>query len=179
MFTTSPNTIPWRVAPAPRSTIAPPSTDAESHRHGDLGLLVHLFDHREDPEGTEHGPFRVVLMNGRNTVDGQHCIADELLDGAAESLDLSLHAGKEVREGRAHILRVGEMEALRGIHEIAEEDRDDAPFLTVPAPILMGPELGAARRAIAGRVGARLAADSAGGHGWSVCRPLRQVMGRV
>ncbi len=154
-----------------------PRLDAQSHRHGDLRLLVHLFDHREDPKSAEHGPFRVVLVNGRNAVDGQHGITHELLDGPAEPLDLSLDTGEEVREGRAHILRVGEMEALRGIHEIAEEDRDDTPFLTVLAPIPRRPELGTARRAVAGRVGARLAADRAGGHGWSVCRPLQQVMG--
>jgi hypothetical protein len=62
--------------------------------------------------------------------EGSHDgIADELLDRAAEALDLLAQASVVGAKARTHVLRVLPLGLGREADEIAEEDGDDLPFL--------------------------------------------------
>ena len=69
-------------------------------------------------------------MRGGCSEDGHDGISDELLDRAAEALDVCLDALVVRPEGRADVLRVGAVGTIREADEIDEEHRDDLPFLS-------------------------------------------------
>ena len=70
--------------------------------------LEAVLDQRvTDRERRAHGALRIVLMRDRRAEDGHHRVADELLDGAAEALELSRAASVVGRKRRAHVLGIG------------------------------------------------------------------------
>ncbi len=71
----------------------------------------------------------VVPESDGRAEDAHDRIADELLDPAAEPLELGPHALVIRREERTHVLGVELLGASREPHEIDEHDRDDAPLL--------------------------------------------------
>ena len=77
MFTRSPATIPWSLAP--RVTAASPVSDAgaclDPRAEGPHGV--------DQLEGRPDRALRVVLVGDRRAPDGHDRVADELLDRAA------------------------------------------------------------------------------------------------
>jgi hypothetical protein len=55
-------------------------------------LVVQVVDRVEDPQCREHRTLGVVFVRDRGAEDSHDCIADELLDCAAEAFDLPFHA---------------------------------------------------------------------------------------
>ena len=99
--------------------------------HGELQfvLLVQVLDRVEDLQRGAHGAIRIVLVRGRRAEDGHDRVADELLDRAAEVLDLLFHARVIRTERRAHILGIGAIGARGEADEVDEQDRDDLSLL--------------------------------------------------
>jgi hypothetical protein len=68
---------------------------ADRHLHGELRLgvgLVQLLDRLQDAQARPYRPLRVVLAGERSSEHGDHGVADELLDGAAETLEFRAEA---------------------------------------------------------------------------------------
>jgi hypothetical protein len=65
-----------------------------------------------------------------------HGIADELLDRAAEPLELLLQPGVVGSENRGDVLRIHLLGLRREADEIAEERRNDLPLLTRCAHVM-------------------------------------------
>jgi hypothetical protein len=61
---------------------------------------------------------------------GHHGVADELLHGAAEPLDLAPDAAVVPSQRLPHVLGVGLVEARGELDHVAEQDRDDLALLT-------------------------------------------------
>jgi hypothetical protein len=98
--------------------------------HGDLEtFLTELSDRVEDAQRRPHRALGVVLVRDRCAEDGHHRVADELLDGAAEALDVRLHALVVRAQRRADVLRVGTVGPAGEADEVDEEHRDDLSFL--------------------------------------------------
>ena len=107
--------------------------------------------------------FGVVLVRDRGAEDRHHRVADELLDGAAEALELVPEAGVVRAEQRAHLLGIHLLGARREADEIGEEHGHDLALLE---PRLLGRrERRAARVAEAGAFRVLLAAARARDHG--------------
>ena len=68
-------------------------------------------------------------MCKRDTEDGHHRVADELLDRAAVAFDLMLDARVVRTERRADVLGIRAIRPGGEPHEIDEEDADDLPLL--------------------------------------------------
>ena len=67
---------------------------ARGNAHADVQLegvvaLVERGDRVTGREGSTHGSLGIVLVRRRSTVDRDHGVADELLDGAAVPLQLT------------------------------------------------------------------------------------------
>jgi hypothetical protein len=117
-------------------------------------------------ERGSHGSLGVVLVRDRRAEDGNHCIADELLDRPAEALELGADALMVRLEQSPHVLGIHRLGAGSEPHEVAEEAGDDLALLSRYADV----KLGAATRAEA-RVGRVLApAAGAGLHGERIGR---------
>jgi hypothetical protein len=82
-----------------------------------------------DRECGADGTFGVVLMCHRRTERGHDRVADELLDGAAESLDLRAYAFEVRALKRPHVLRIELFRLRSGADQVAEEDRHQLPLL--------------------------------------------------
>ena len=123
-------------------------------------VLVQLDDDLGKPERGPHRPLGVVGPCHGRAEDGHDRVAQELLDGAAEPVDL-VADGAEVRpQERPHPLRVGAMRAEREVDQVDEQDGDVADLL-VDRHLL--DDLGAARAAPAlRRLPDRLGLDPAG-----------------
>ena len=130
-------------------------------------LRVQLLDRLEDPQRRTNRPLGVVLVRPRRAEDGHDRVADELLDGAAEALDLLPHPLVVGPQPRADVLRVGAVRAAGEADEVDEEHRHDLPLLRLGG---RGRQRGAARPAEAGTAGVVLAARGTGGHGRSLGR---------
>ena len=78
-----------------------------------LVLGVQLVDRAADRERGANGALRVVLVRDRRTEQRDDRVADELLDRAAEALQLGPEAGVVRREPRSNVLRVHVL-GLRG-----------------------------------------------------------------
>jgi hypothetical protein len=82
-----------------------------------------------DRERRPHRPLRVVLVRHRSAEEGDDGIADELLHGSAEALELLADARVIVREKRPHVFGVEPFRTGRRADKIAEDDGDDLPLL--------------------------------------------------
>ena len=124
-MTTSPATIASPSAGrAPSETTASPVLTAPRICELELGLLAVRADHRlAHGERRAHGALGVVAVGDRRAEDAHHRVADELLDDAAERLDLVANALVVRREDRAHVLGV---ELFGPRREPDEVDEDDA-----------------------------------------------------
>ena len=82
-------------------------------------------------------PLRVVLVCGRGAEHRHDGVADELVQGAAEPLDLGPQAQVVGAQHRADVLGVGAVRAGGEPDQVAEQHRDDLAFFTRP-PALGG-----------------------------------------
>ena len=70
-------------------------------------LRVELVDRGQDAQRRAHRALGIVLVRDRRAEDRHDRVADELLDRAAEPLDLLLHARVVRTQARADVLRIG------------------------------------------------------------------------
>jgi hypothetical protein len=125
-------------------------------------LEVELLHRLEDGKPRPHAPLGVVLVRDGGAEDGHDGVADELLDRAAEPLDLGLRARVVALEAGTDVLGVGRLRGGGEADEVDEEHRDDLALL---ARGRLGDERLGADHAEAGPVGVLLAAAGAGdGH---------------
>src|SRR5205823_15121182 len=74
--------------------------------------------------------FGVVLVSGRRAEEGHHGIADELLHGGSESLELVTEALVVRLKQRANVLGIHLVRALGEADEIGEQNGDRLPLLS-------------------------------------------------
>ena len=100
-------------------------------RNGDPRLLrpVLLGEPVADRQRCAHGSLGIVLVDYRRTEKRHHGLADELLDAAAEALDLRAQVRVVGHERCANVLGVEPLGARREVDEVSEEDGDDLPLL--------------------------------------------------
>ena len=130
MLTTSPVAIP---APSPEraesaTSASPVSTAARTASSVPPASFSSSIASRICERGADR-PLGVVLVDHRRAEDRHDRVADELLDRAAEALDLVLDARVVRAERRADVLRIGPIGARREPDEIDEEDGDDLALL--------------------------------------------------
>jgi len=112
----------------------PKRDDCLARRHGRAHcelqplLCVQLLDRVEDAKRGPDGSLGVVLVGDRSSEDGHDRIADELLDGAAEALDLPLDSGMVRPQRGANVLGIRLVGTSSEAHEIDEQHRDELPF---------------------------------------------------
>ena len=92
---------------------------ARVHRDPHLQLLALLARPVADRERRPHRALRVVLVRDRRAEERHHRVADELLDRAAEALELRTKMGVVRREQRAHVLGVEPLRPRREPDEVA------------------------------------------------------------
>ncbi len=90
---------------------------------------VQLLNRLQHSEACPHGPLGVVLVRDWRAEHRHHGIADELLDRAAEPLDLLAQPPVIRPDPRPHILRISSFRRGGEAHQVAEQDRDDLPLL--------------------------------------------------
>ena len=129
VLTTSPATIPSpRSGRAPRATTASPVVTAArtaTSRPSPRKALHRL----EDSQCRAHRTLGVVLVCDGRAEDRHDGVADELLDGPAEALDVGLHALVVRTQCRADVLRVGAVGAIGEADQVDEENGDDLALL--------------------------------------------------
>ena len=104
--------------------------DRDADLQLELGIApIQLVDGDTHREGGSNGALRIVAVSDRRTEHRHHRVADELLDDAAEALDLRAHPREVGRQDRPDVLRVEALGAGREADEIREEDGDDLPLL--------------------------------------------------
>ena len=103
---------------------------ARIHRDPHLKLLFLLAHPVADRERGSHGSLGVVLVGDWRAEERHDRIADELLDSAAEELELGAQACVVRTEQRSHVLGIHVLRARREADEIGEQDRHDLPLLT-------------------------------------------------
>ena len=109
-----------RVDPDPHADV-----DAQLGR-GQRERLLH-------PQGGAHGALSVVLVRGGRTEQRHDGVADDLVDAAAEGVDLGHEPPEAVVDQVLHLLRIPRL-GQRGVpDQVREEDRDD-PTLIPPQP---------------------------------------------
>ena len=79
-----------------------------------------------------HGPLGVVLVGDRRTEQGDDGVADDLVDPAAEGVDVGHEPLEAVVDQVLHLLGVAGLGQRREADEVGEQDRDD-PTLVAPA----------------------------------------------
>ena len=94
--------------------------------HLELALLGERVPNRE--RRTDR-PLGIVLVRDRGAEHGHHGVADELLDGAAEALELGADACVVGLEQPPHVLRIHLLRARGEADEVAEEAGDDLALL--------------------------------------------------
>ena len=145
---------------------------------GDPDLQVaagELADDVPDDERRAHRALRVVAVGERRAEHAHHRVADELLDDAAERLDLAADALVVGRKHRANLLGVEPLGPRREPDEVDEDDRDDPPL--VPGRALVA-DRGAAREAEVGDRRVLLAAGRTDDH-WRSLRPQAPKVARI
>ena len=137
--------------------------DVEIERRVGLVQFLHgVADGERRPDRT----LRVVLVCDGSAEDGHDGIADELLHGAAEALDLRAQAREVRREHAADVLGVELLGAACEADEVGDEDGDDLTLLA--RGFVFGRERRTARVTEAGALGVLLAARGANRHADSV-----------
>ena len=68
-------------------------------------------------------------MRDRRAEDGHDRVADELLDGASEALELRAHLRVVGLKQPSHVLRIHSLGPRREADEVAEEARNDLALL--------------------------------------------------
>ena len=86
----------------------------------------------DDAQAGAHGALGVVLVHGRHAEDGDHGVADELLDRAAVGLDRRAGGGVEALQEGVDELGVVALGERGEADEVADEGGDDATFLDAP-----------------------------------------------
>ena len=97
--------------------------DADPHLERERRVCrVQLGDRLEDAEAGPDGTLGVVLVGDRRAEDGHHRVADELLDGAPEALDLLAQARVVGADAGTDVFGVGLLRGGREADEVAEQD---------------------------------------------------------
>ena len=109
--------------------------DADAHLDGlagDAGQGVDLVD---QAQAGAHGALGIVLVQRRHAEDGDHGVADELLDGAAVGLDDA--PSRCVVAAQVGVDELGVVAFREGgeADEVAEEGGDDAALLAAPGGV--------------------------------------------
>jgi hypothetical protein len=101
-------------------------------RNGDARLLsaVLLGEPVSNGERRADGSLSVVLVRHRSAEERRDGLADELLDPAAQTLELGANAAVVGSEERADVLRVELLSGRREIDELGREDADDLSLLS-------------------------------------------------
>ena len=127
--------------------------DVEAHEHlaavdpdadldgspADAGQCVDLVD---QAQAGAHGALGVVLVEGGDAEDGDHGVADELLDGAAVGLDDAARDRVVAAQHGVDDLGVVALRERREAHEVAEEGRDDSALSGSPSRGQWPPQFG-------------------------------------
>ena len=137
-------------------------------------LELELRDALEDHEACAHRALRVVLVRDGRAEDGHHGVADELLERAAEALDLRLRARVVRLQPRAHVLRICGLRGRGETDEVDEEHRDDLALLARRRRLLSGRAAGQAEARPVGILLAATRTDHA--HAQSVVRSSNVVV---
>ena len=104
-----------------------PGVDADADVEGQL---LHGL---QDGQAAAHRPLGVVLVGRGRPEHGHHPVADELVQGPPEPLDLPPQAGMVGPQQRPHVLGVGPVRPRREPGQVAEQHRDHPPLLQ-PGP---------------------------------------------
>ena len=131
--------------------------------------LVQLRDGVAHSERCADGAFGIVLVRRRRAVDGDHGVADELLDRAAVALQVAPERLVVAAQERADVLGIELLRARRRPDEIDEDRGDDLPLLRRSRPGGQHRSAGVAEPCI---VRVLAAAVRAGDHAASVFRPV-------
>ena len=119
-------------------------------------------------EGAAHGPLGVVVVGGREAEDGEHGVADELLDDAAVALDEPLRQGAVALQQGVDKLVVCGLGVRCVADEVAEQSGDDLALLGEGARLLersfIRGQPGAAGRAEGELIGVLAGTRGTGGH---------------
>jgi hypothetical protein len=93
--------------------------------------LVQLGDRRKHAQRAPHRPLRVIFVDRRDAEHGHDRIPDELVEGAADALDLTAQPAVEGAQHGPDILGIGPIGARREAHKITEQHRDDLALLAL------------------------------------------------
>jgi hypothetical protein len=110
-----------------------PGGDADAH--GQLQARVgpvELLDGGQHAERAARRPLGVVLVGEGGAEHGHGAVADELVQGAAQPLDLGPQPGVVGPQQGADVLGVGLVGAGGEAHQVAEQHRDDLALLAGP-----------------------------------------------
>ena len=94
-----------------------------------LELVVQLGEPAAQLIRRAHRAQRIVLAHLRHAEDGDHGIADELLDAAAVPLDDRFRGLEVARHHTAQALRIDSLAERGRAAHVAEEDAHDLPHL--------------------------------------------------
>ena len=104
--------------------------DRRPHRKCQCGIrCVEVFHRLLDPERRAYRPLRIVFVGDGGPKHGEHSVAHELFDAAAEAFDVLTHPAVIGREPFPHVLWVGTLGVRREPGEVGEEHRDGPPLL--------------------------------------------------
>ena len=135
MLTTSPIAVvepPARSAPTSTSPVLTPTrmrTGTSSSDGHEVERLLH-------PQGGPDGPLGVVLVGDRRAEQGDDGVADDLVDPAAEGIDVGDEPLEAAVDQVLDLLRVHRL-GQRGVpDEVREEDRHDPTLVSPQAQVL-------------------------------------------
>ncbi len=108
--------------------------DPHADRHVKLGSggvqgLLHA-------QRGSHGPLCVVFVSHRRTEQGHDGVADDLVDAAAEGLDVDHHLLEAGVDQVLHPLGIVGLRQRSEAHQVGEEHRDDPPFVAAQPQVL-------------------------------------------
>jgi hypothetical protein len=121
-------------------------------------LAAQPLDRVDDAESRPDRALRVVAVRHRRAEDGHDGVADELLDGSLETLDLPLGAGVELLKRVADVLGIGSIRPGREPDHVDEQHRDHLPFFPRSLAECERRAAGRAERRPDGRLGAAVRA---------------------
>ena len=89
----------------------------------------HAVERLDEAQAGAHGSLGVVFVHSRHAEHADHGVADELLDGAAVSLDHTARSSVVLPQDGVDVLRIGALAHRGEGDEIAEEGGDDLALL--------------------------------------------------